>query len=460
MAGVYDLIKEVYPGRQNWRLKARIIRLWEMCPMEQPGNPFAIKMVMIDARAGSSKLPFGFQSPCMALSLMTTEDIKNTGGRSDYLIDFMGILFAVSSEKTSDRSGRTTRFIVMELNDDKGMIRCTMFGEYVDAINVHLAEAGDELPVVVVQLGRVKTYKGDITIQNVVNTTKIILNPNIPEVQTFKNRLTLNGFEIEASIGEIGEGYKELPLKDDFLGFFFPRKTILKLHVTEEFLLAGGQLHNFIVLGTIAAVLKDDQWWYYACRCMKAVNEDGGEYFCPACCINVDHVTPSLLSCADLLAEAKVGFVETFGAKRSDPEFGDHPPEFGSIVGRELLFKVDKGSGHAFRFDDTFRVRRICDDPSIIGIFKDNSVVKTPEKSVFIPPFPNLDGASSNGVGRVEVHEVVDVSCELDPESLNLEEITIENKGDGHQEKIQAGETNLKKKKKNLRLKKVKIERD
>ncbi|KAJ1417621.1 hypothetical protein SESBI_16467 [Sesbania bispinosa] len=56
------------------------------------------------------------------------------------------------------------------------------------------------------------------------------------------------GFEIRASIGVIGEGYKELPLKDDSW-VFFPRKTILELHVTEE---EG----NFIVLGTIAAVWK------------------------------------------------------------------------------------------------------------------------------------------------------------------------------------------------------------
>ncbi|KAJ1393804.1 hypothetical protein SESBI_34688 [Sesbania bispinosa] len=313
MEGLYDLIKDVYQGRQNWRLKARIVRLWELCPMEQPGSPFAIEMVVIDAQGGKIqatirkpmirkfrgalvegrvyrmiffgvvkntgsyracrhefKLLFhgktrvveceGVPIPMYGLSLMTTEDIKNTGGRSDYLIDFMGILSVVSSEKTSDRSGRTTRFIVMEMNDDKGMIRCTMLEEYVDAINVHLAEAGDELPVLWCSLVG----------------------------------LTLNGFEIGASIGVIGEGYKELPLKDDFLGFFQGRQSwscMLQKRLADLFF--AWHEGNFIVLGTIAAVQKDDQWWYYDCRCMKAVNEDGGEYFCPACCcMNVEHVTP------------------------------------------------------------------------------------------------------------------------------------------------------------------------
>ncbi|KAJ1416990.1 Nucleic acid-binding, OB-fold [Sesbania bispinosa] len=368
MAWLYDLIKDVYPGRQNWRLKARIVRMWELSPMEQLGNPFAIEMggkiqatirkpmirkfrgALVERRVyrmiffgvvkntGSYracrhefKLLFhgrtrvaeceGVPIPMYGLSLVTTEDIKNTGGRSDYLIDFMGILSAVSSEKTSDRSGRTTRFIVIELKDDKGMICCALFGEYVDEINVHLAEAGDEFPVVVV--------------------------------------LTLNGFDIGASIGVIGEGYKELPLKDDFLG----RKR------------------------------------------------DGGEYFCPACCINVDHVTPRF----------------------------------------KLKLEVFDGEDTAalILFDS--------DAECLLG--KSCADLLAEAESVFIPPFPNLDRDSSNGAGRVEVHDVVDVTCELDAEAVNLEEITIDNEGYGPEEKIHAGETNLKKKK-NMRLKKVKIERE
>ncbi|KAJ1392000.1 Nucleic acid-binding, OB-fold [Sesbania bispinosa] len=385
MAGVYDLIKDVYPGNQSWMVKARIIRLWEMCPMEQPDNPLAIEMVMIDAQGG--KIQPTIRKPMIrkfrgalveghVYRMILFGVVKNTGSykacRHEFKLlfhgktrvvstkgflspYFMGILFAVSSEKTFVRNG--------------GKISCTMFGEYVDAINVHLAEEGAELLVIVVQLGRVKTYKGDITIQNVVNTTKIIWNPDIPEVQAFKNRVTLNGFEIGASTMVIGEGYKELPLKDDFLGFSSmednPRATCYRKaccinvdHVTPRFKL---KLEVFDGEDTAALILFDSDVEYLLGK-----------------------------SCVDLLAEAE------------DPDFGDHPLEFGSIMGRELIFKVYKGPEHAFRLDDTFRVRRICDDPSIIGIFKDNSVAKTLEK---------------------------------------------------------AGNTNLKKKK-NLRLKKVKIERD
>ncbi|KAJ1393805.1 hypothetical protein SESBI_34689 [Sesbania bispinosa] len=39
--------------------------------------------------------------------------------------------------------------------------------------------------------------------------------------------------------------------------------------------------------------------------------------------------------------------------------------------------------------------------------------------------------------------KLFDVTCELDAESVNLEEITIDNEGDGHEEKIHVGETNF-----------------
>lgn len=47
------------------------------------------------------------------------------------------------------------------------------------------------------------------------------------------------------------------------------------------------------------------------------------------------------------------------------------------LVGKELLFKVEKKSNNFFQFDDSYCVKRICDDPSIIEAFKAISAVQT-----------------------------------------------------------------------------------
>lgn len=47
------------------------------------------------------------------------------------------------------------------------------------------------------------------------------------------------------------------------------------------------------------------------------------------------------------------------------------------LVGKELLFKVEKKSNNFFQFDDSYCVKRICDDPSIIEAFKALSAAQT-----------------------------------------------------------------------------------
>ncbi|XLU24914.1 hypothetical protein S245_060980, partial [Arachis hypogaea] len=47
-----------------------------------------------------------------------------------------------------------------------------------------------------------------------------------------------------------------------------------------------------------------------------------------------------------------------------------YPPIFQGLIGKKLLLKVDtKGVPHD-TFYGTFRVRRICDDPTIIAMFE------------------------------------------------------------------------------------------
>ncbi|KAJ1397196.1 hypothetical protein SESBI_32010, partial [Sesbania bispinosa] len=78
----------------------------------------------------------------------------------------------------------------------------------------------------------------------------------------------------------------------------------------------------------------------------------------------------------------------------------DYPDELDGLVGRELLFKVEIKEDRAFKFDDSFMVRRVCDDEDIISQFKDAASVKTPEMSKMKEPvFELVDdaGGSSNG---------------------------------------------------------------
>lgn len=48
------------------------------------------------------------------------------------------------------------------------------------------------------------------------------------------------------------------------------------------------------------------------------------------------------------------------------------------IIGRELLFKVVKSMDHGTRFDDSYKVKKICADNAVVESFSDTSSVLTP----------------------------------------------------------------------------------
>ncbi|PNX66650.1 replication factor A protein, partial [Trifolium pratense] len=54
-------------------------------------------------------------------------------------------------------------------------------------LNKKLGKTSGGLPVVVIQFAKVKIFRDQASIQNVINTTKIFVNPDIPEADAFKD---------------------------------------------------------------------------------------------------------------------------------------------------------------------------------------------------------------------------------------------------------------------------------
>jgi len=56
------------------------------------------------------------------------------------------------------------------------------------------------------------------------------------------------------------------------------------------------QENNFVVLATIKHIF-DDDWWYTACTCNKAVYPDSKMFFCEKCNKHVMKVQPRYILC-------------------------------------------------------------------------------------------------------------------------------------------------------------------
>ncbi|KAJ1380361.1 Nucleic acid-binding, OB-fold [Sesbania bispinosa] len=331
--------------------------------------------------------------PLSGLSLLKTSDINKTNGSSNFLLDFMGVLTTVSEELTMNKQGRETRMMLLDLVDEMGSIRCAIFGDTVEVVAGFLTLPRDGLP-------SLNGSRCQVGIQNVMNATKFYWNPTLPEAIEFKNGLAGHEIETEVAIGSISERSRQVSMKEEFL-FIYPRKSVGKLSLTNE---DGCS----IVLGVIDEVLQEDHWWYMACTCMKALSFDYTLPYCRDCNKVLFEINPrfkikllvtngdncvqfimwdsecfSLLNktCRQLLSEIKGDPTECY------------PSEIMDLTGQEFLFRVERKNDPMFAFDESYIVRRVCTDPSVIEEFKSGVEEETLSKNKLLLLSPNWEVA-------------------------------------------------------------------
>ncbi|TKY71974.1 hypothetical protein E2542_SST00708 [Spatholobus suberectus] len=187
----------------------------------------------------------------------------------------------------------------------------------------------------------------DICIQNVMNASRLFWNHQALEAIEFRNGMILHGFDLDVAIGEMDDYNRTISLKDEFLTKY-SRKTI----------------NGFKLLR----------------RCHRIVSLDDGLYYCPGCCTYVLDVTPRYKLRVQVSDGSESAIFLTFdvdcytllmkSCKELDPSSPIFPKDFGSLVGKQVLFKVEKKDRHSFKFNDLYTVKKVCIDTNIIDAFK------------------------------------------------------------------------------------------
>ncbi|KAJ1408091.1 hypothetical protein SESBI_23825 [Sesbania bispinosa] len=401
----FHTVSKICSRKEKWRLKMKVVRVWIMAAVATPNDPFATHMLFVDEEG--TNIEAIVQKHHMHRFANVVADghvykITNFGvltkGYYEFLLDYMGIVTAISEEIHLSREKRETRMMLIDLVDETGKIRCAIFGELVDTVIGFLSLPRIGLPVLIIQLARVNLYKGEVGIQNLTNASKLWWNPDIQPALDFNNSLVVHEIEIDVEISIITGASRPASLRDQFLKLY-PKKTLGQLHELDE----DG---SFVVLGTITKVIRDSFWWYWACSCIKAINFSGGMPYCDECQIYVFEMTPRykikvavsdgndtahmlmfdsecytllVTSCRDLLAKNKV--------KPSDC----YPDDIMKLVGKEFLFRIEGKDYDSYNIDDSFKVNKICFEVSVIREFKDMVEDETPLK--ICHPHSNAQGS-------------------------------------------------------------------
>lgn len=204
----------------------------------------------------------------------------------DYLIDVVGILSGVGRERAYERNRVTTKFKVIELESNGMKLECTLFGPYVDDLDAYLQSGYTKNVVVLAQYLKVKMFNGKVQLQNAMNCTKILFNPDIPEVTDFVKNANNIGSPTQPL--SYMKDASEMTLEEEFLNLS-QRKTIEELKDCRKDMVC-------VVLGTIKHVVGGNDFWYVACVCNKGVVVDSKRLFCSRCKKHVWSIVPRNLN--------------------------------------------------------------------------------------------------------------------------------------------------------------------
>ncbi|KAJ1388607.1 Nucleic acid-binding, OB-fold [Sesbania bispinosa] len=287
MALPTEFIADINSSKESWHIVARVIRLWKIPNFNNAKIPLALEMVLCDERGGKihtvvrRTLVYKFQStliegatysifnfgvgensgefkysmhlykinfeyhtrvvlmrdctiPRFQYSFVSLADIMAPTFDNSYLVDIMRVLTGIGTEKEYERNRKKYRMNVMELEIDGSKIECALFENYLDDLNAFLACGNTTNMVVVVQLAKVKSFKGKVSLQNALHATKLFFNPDFEKVVELRKRLEENTECVSQPLSQIAEAPKMSP-KEEFLTHTI-MKTIEELKDSNEIL--------------------------------------------------------------------------------------------------------------------------------------------------------------------------------------------------------------------------------
>ncbi|XP_070010416.1 uncharacterized protein [Nicotiana sylvestris] len=170
MATHSDFIKDITISKMQWKLKVRVVRLWEVPDRYNSDTAFSIELVLQDEKI--------FKICYFLTNLFCS------------FFHVIGEIVSFSEVKTHKQGGISRKFMDIELEDDeKKKLSATFWGEFIDEIVPHLLSSNNQPIIVVMQLIKAHKFQDSYSVCNTWNASKLWINPNFPQSDEFKTQL-------------------------------------------------------------------------------------------------------------------------------------------------------------------------------------------------------------------------------------------------------------------------------
>ncbi|QHO20135.1 Replication factor-A carboxy-terminal domain protein [Arachis hypogaea] len=236
-----------------------------------------------------------------------------------------------------------------------------------------------------------------------------MINPDIPEAVCFITRLDPSESYFIDSI-TLGNGFIVADVDVDFVNLSMNR-SIKELREND----ADG---FFNVVAKIKSICNNFDWWYYSCVCGYLLELFRSHFSCSECGRKIKNAR-------SYSGKKLIEVLRDLDAEHSVVYATPYPPFFNDVIGKKVMFKVDRKKVGNRPNVGTFKVVNCSDDHVIVNKFKTDPVSsRLLPPTVFSPIYEDViqnsqphDEISSLG-SRISVTSDNMESIEVDMEAL------------------------------------------
>ncbi|XP_056687828.1 replication protein A 70 kDa DNA-binding subunit B-like [Spinacia oleracea] len=328
MSHSMNMISDITPLKENWKIKVKIIRIWEKPDYYNKTEIKAIEMVLVDEKVffwskiqaiikksltdkfknlmkeGSSRIiaNFGVESnlgkhrPTIhtyrinffyktivkecgddalslhGLELVSFDKILQNEIDDTILVDVIGEVTGIGDMVDKSTTNIPIWFLPLEIEDmNNKTLKCALWGKYAQQMVAYKQdESHDGRVVVVIQFAQIKVFKGEVSILNSLFATKILVNEDIPEMNEFKKSIA-DGDCHSSRLTHLSSQSSH-SISDEFL--------VLSERIQLDEICKQNKECSCVVLASIISIETETKWYYNSCKlCNKKVDYEGGEKF-------------------------------------------------------------------------------------------------------------------------------------------------------------------------------------
>lgn len=395
----YSFLNDLNNTHDNWRIRARICRMWVSTNPQKNGELISIDMILIDEKdtlmhatirkhlasrfkhllqegslysirnlkimpATGSYRPLSCELKALFLATTTLQRLEE-GVVNISLHGFQFVLPDIIETRLNDKTilsdvvgyltgiggidivGNSWKKRDLEIVTNHSVTATiTLWGKMSEQFDPTLYKQDDGPYILIVTSTTIEKFKGALSFSS-TNNSKIYMNLDIPYVNSMRERFTQQPKSLK--LIESSE-VKKLTLEEKM---FFNRMSVKEL--VEAKWSEKLKEHVVTVRGKITGINNDFDWYYLSCKsCPKKVVAEDGVYMCPICKKNVDY--PLMMFKVHVYIKDKTGtttlalfnnvvepLIDTSAKKLVDRlSYADNnvPEEFKTLLGKDLIYKL------------------------------------------------------------------------------------------------------------------------